>query len=233
MATFDKKNCACKDLCLQYSTDKCNSLCEGYWYGNYILSQSNLPVKHQQYKELQIPFDDPTSYKLLKALQDDIYRFVYEGRNLYIYSNNNGNGKTTWATNLMHQYFHEVKDWCGRTIRGVFVSVPIFLIQLKNSISVPDPKFEQFKESLRIADLVIWDDIAQSKLSNYEIGVLYAYIQERLLSGKSNIYTGTTTNSAMEYNLGTELYGRVKTNLSTVVLKAEAYKVNGFFTNSQ
>ena len=233
MATFDKENCACKDLCSEYNTDKCSSLCEGYWYSDYVLKQANLPLKYQQFQPLEIPAKDVGSYRILQALFGDFYRFVYEGRNLYIYSPNNGNGKTTWATNLMLQYFNEVKDWCGRTTRGVFVSVPVFLIQLKNSINNPDPTFEQFKESIRIADLVIWDDIAQSKLSSYEISILYAYIQERLLSGKSNIYTGTATNQVMEYNLGTELNRRVNTNLSTVVLNAEAYKVNGFFTNSK
>lgn len=232
MANFDKESCICKDLCDKYNTDECSALCEGYWYSSFVGERSNIPPKFKRYTPMIIPNTDKIAFKTLSVIQDDIYRFVYEGRNLYIHSYNTGNGKTTWATNLMLAYFTNIKDWCGKTIRGVFVHVPMFLMQCKNTMSTPDPNFEQFKEAIRIADVVIWDDIATSKLSAYDNSVLYAYIQERLLSGKTNIYTGTADKKQMEYMLDSNLTSRIWSNLFAVTFNSEAYKSNDFFTNS-
>lgn len=233
MTTFKKEDCFCKYYCSEYGQDSCSSLCQSYWYSSYVLSRSNIPLKLQTPKQLQPPGRDVVPYQTLNAIKKDIYRFVYEGQNLFIYSEYKGNGKTTWATNLMLQYFYDVSSWCGKTIRGVFVSVPMFLLQLKNSMSTPDPNFEQFKESLRIADLVIWDDLGSSKLSAYDVGVLYAYIQERLLSGKSNIYTGTFEKTALTHLLTANLEDTICNNSLLVKFNSEVYRGNDFFTNNQ
>ena len=232
MNGFKKENCVCKNHCSNWNTSQCSSLCQSYWYSSYVMSRSNIPPKLQSPKIMEPQRRDIVPYQTLTAIQNDIYRFVYEGQNLFIHSLKRCNGKTTWATNLMLQYFFEVSSWCGKTIRGVFVSVPMFLIQLKNSMNTPDPNFEQFKESLRIADLVIWDDIGSNKLSAYDVGVLYAYIQERLLGGKSNIYTGTFDKAHLTHLLTANLENTICNNVLFVTFNSEAYKANDFFTNN-
>lgn len=229
---FDKNNCMYKGICGDFNTESCNSVCDRYIITNFLLHHSQIPPKLRQRKILTVPECDSNAYEMLSRTRMDIQQFIQNGENLYIFSTNRHNGKTSWAVSLMLKYFDQIWQTCGFTIRGVFVSVPMFLMKCKNVMSNPDMDFEYFKETLRNADLVIWDDIATSNLSAYDSGVLYAYISERLLQGKSNIYTGTMNRQQMSTALGMNLSSCITSNLYPVRFNAEAYKDNDFFTDN-
>jgi len=213
-----------KDICSLYGGPDCNSVCERYIMTNFLLFYSNIPTKYKVRKKLSVPQCDKAAYSFLQELRLDIREFVSGGDNLYLYGYNSSNGKTSWAANLMLKYFDQVWQGNGFIVRGMFVSVPMFLMKCKNVMSNPDLDFEQYKERLRTVDLVIWDDIACSNLSAYDNGVLYAYISERLLNGKSNIFTGKMNREQMEGALGSNLTSRIWDSSNIVRLNAEGYK---------
>lgn len=229
---FNPQNCLYKDICTSFNTGECNSVCERYIMVNFLLHHSQIPIKHRVRKILTPPHVDEQPYGFLQNIRNNIVDFVNNGENLYIFSENKHNGKTSWAISLMLKYFNEIWQGNGFRVRGVFVSVPMFLMKCKNVMSNPDLEFEQFKEVIRNADLVIWDDIATTTLSQYDSGVLYAYISERMVNGKSNIYTGSMGKVDMAASLGDNLSSCICSKLYPVKFNAPEWRdENDFFAN--
>lgn len=161
------------------------------------LIEGDLPPYQHEHTTLQKVDVDVESYRKLAAIRKDMISFVEAHKNLYICSSNVGNGKTTWAKNMMLAYTQQAieKYGVGRYIMDeppcVFVHVPTFLLRMKDfengSLSA------SYKRKLLNADLVIWDDIAVGKNSNYDVQQLILYIDNRLFNGKSNIFTSNVT----------------------------------------
>jgi DNA replication protein DnaC len=173
-----------------------------------LMTLSNIPKKRQYPVSLMPDTVDYNVFCLLAEIKDDIVNFVNNGENLYLYSTNTGNGKTTWAIKLMLKYFDSVWAGNGFKCRGLFIHVPTFLTQLKDFNNV-DEEFERIKSILKEVDLVIWDDIASTDLSSYDHSQLLTYIDQRILKQKSNIFTGNLGNKDIEKALGQRLSSRV------------------------
>ena len=83
--------CWLSSKCKVYPNE-CNPDCLRYLEYKYLLESSNLPVT--KYTEtLLLPKGDLKAFQKLQAIQKDIRNFTKEGKNLYIYSLNYGNGK--------------------------------------------------------------------------------------------------------------------------------------------
>ena len=109
----------------------------------------------------------------------------------------------------MQKYFDEIWAGNGFKVRGLFVHVPSFLTKFKEIINKKDENFELFKKQLLEVDLVIWDDIAAGKLSDYDHTNLLTYIDQRKLNGKANIYTGNLEENELIVALGNRLKSRI------------------------
>lgn len=157
---------------------------------------------------------DLEEFKQIVAIEQDIENWVKSGKNLYIHSAQCGNGKTTCAIRLIQAYFHSIWAKASMTPKALFISVPRFLIEMKNSISQPSEYIDFIKANIINADLVVWDDIAAKMGSEYEINQLLSYIDGRIALGKSNIYTTNLDFRAIEAALGERLASRI-CNLST------------------
>lgn len=206
------ENCMYKDVC----TNECSQSCIRYLETRYLLDNSNIP-QYMQRPVVLIPDDcDYDAFCKLAEIKNDINSFVSSGKNLYITSEMTGNGKTTWAIKLMLKYFDSV--WCGNgfNVRGVFIHVPTFLLKCKDFDNI-DRAFEDLKSKLINVDLVIWDDIGSNALSNYDLSQLLMYIDQRILSGKSNIFTGNLLKQDLEKLLGSRLASRVWNTTSRVI----------------
>ena len=179
-------NCIYKGMC----DIECTSRCMKYLEMNYLLETSNIPRSKRKINTLIPDSIDVKAFEKLADIRDNIVDFVQGGNSLYIFSNKVGNGKTTWAIKLMLQYFNEVWAGNGFKVRGIFVNVPTFLTMNKNIISLPDKDFEIMREELPYVDLVIFDDIASTKLSDYDYNMLLTYIDQRVVGEKAIIYTG-------------------------------------------
>ena len=174
-----------------------------------LFKQSNLPEALWDYKELVCHEKDLQVYKKLQAKSDEILNFIEAGNNLYIYSENCGNGKTTWAIRLMYSYFDKIWHKSCFDCKALFVSVPKFLYNCKRSISQDVKGFEELCNLISEVDLVIWDDIGEMKASDYEHQILFQYIDDRINSKKSNIYTSNKNKGQLEDVLGARLASRI------------------------
>ena len=193
------KDCS-KDFCLRKY--KMDSL-----YSAALMSES-------QKKRVTLRVDadgtDLEQFKQLATIENDIVNFINEGKNLYLHSANCGNGKSSWSVRLAQAYFNKI--WARTEIkcRVLFVSVPRFLLAIKDNISNRNAYAEYIKDNVLEADLVIWDDIAaKGAASDFEMTHLLNIIDNRISLGKSNIYTSNLNRQQLYNNLGGRLTSRI------------------------
>lgn len=187
--------------------------CIRYYEMKYLMEHSGIPKRQQYPIKLDSSYDE-AAFEFLDSIRRDIVNFVDCGESLYLFSETTGNGKTSWAIKLMLKYFDQIWAGNGFGIRGKFVYVPLFLDSIKD---FNNSSLRTEKDILSKVDLVVWDDIASTKLSDYDRGQLLSIIDQRVLDNKANIYTGNiTTRSTMENILGSRLTSRIW-NMSTLV----------------
>ena len=216
---FEADNCLYKNVCKNFNTNKCSKNCIRYNEMYFLIENSNIP-KARQFNNKLIPSSaDIDNFKFLNEIKTDIVKFVEDGENLYIYSAEFGNGKTTWAIKLMQNYFDKIWMGNGFKVRGLFIHVPTFLTKCKDVIANKDEEFEEIKQQLLDVDLVIWDDIATGKLSEFDHNNLLTYIDQRKLNGKSNIYTGNLNDKELIPAVGNRLKSRIWNDSSIVELQ--------------
>ena len=168
--------------------DDCNK-CAVFFQMKYQMENSGLPKAKQSPITLYLTDDnsgDKKAFYRLAEIRKDIVDFVEQGKNLYICSSWTGNGKTSWAIKMLHTYFHHTAVGNYDNLKGLFVSTTELLLQLKD---FNNPLSKAYIEKLKNVDLVIWDDIAVSGMSQYDFTQLYTIIDKRILAEKSNIFT--------------------------------------------
>lgn len=210
--------CWYENTCKNYQ-ENCTNNCIRYAEMEYLIDSANIPKGNQFKNKLKPAPIDIESFKKLNEIKKEILDFISNGNNLYIYSSNFGNGKTTWSIKIMQSYFDKIWAGNGFTSRGLFIHVPSFLTKFKEIINKKDEEFEDLKKQLLEVDLVIWDDIAAGKLSDYDHTNLLTYIDQRKLNGKSNIYTGNLNDIELIDALGNRLKSRVWNDSIVVELK--------------
>jgi DNA replication protein DnaC len=173
------------------------------------MDNSGLPDKLQKSIEMYITEDnkcDKPAYKRLATIKKQIVQFVGEGNNLYIcgYA---GNGKTSWAVRLLQSYLHYKASGNYEKLQGMFVSVTDLLLKLKD---FNNPVSKEFKDNLERVPLVIWDDIGITGISQYDYTQIYTLINNRILAGRSNIFTSNLTKrEQLEDIVGERLASRI------------------------
>jgi DNA replication protein DnaC len=152
---------------------------------------------------------DLEQFKQLAGIEQNIVSFVNEGKNLYLHSANCGNGKSSWSLRLVEAYFNKI--WARTEIkcRVLYISVPRFLIALKDSITTRSAYVDYIKENVLDADLVVFDDIAAKMGTEHEVNHLLNIIDNRLALGKSNIYTSNLNRQQLYTALGERLTSRI------------------------
>ena len=207
--------CWYKGFCKNYK-ENCFANCIRFSEMQHLMEIAKIS-KGNQFKNELIPNPiDIENFKFLTDIKKNIMNFVKNGENLYIFSKNFENGKTTWAIKLMQNYFNQIWAGNGFTQKGLFIHVPSFLTKFKEVINKKDEEFEDMKKQLLEINLVIWDDIAAGKLTDYDHTNLLTYIDQRKLNGKANIYTGNLNENELVEALGNRLKSRVW-NDSTIV----------------
>lgn len=229
--TISFENCWYKEVCNKRTT--CSASCPRFSQMSFLVENSNLPSKLRYPVSLEPAKRDLDKFYQLQDIKDDIVNFVSKGENLYLYSKNFGNGKTTWAAKLMLKYFNEVWPSNGYRIRGLFIPVTEFLVSLKQNITLKDQATYKLYENIRKVDLVIWDDIGVTGASPMELEALYALINHRISAGLSNIFTGNLDGDTMNMALGPRLCSRIWNGTYRIEFRGEDRRNNGFVTNSK
>lgn len=187
----------------------CQKTCHRFLEMKYLIDNCGMPTADKYIKPLTPEEDDVPSFLRLKEIKDNIVEFVNEGENLYIVSENFGNGKTTWSLKLLYKYFDEI--WCGNGFRcrGYFIYIPEFLNQLSSYDFKSSAEYKKLFKILNSVDLVVWDDIGSTSLKGNEFNQLSMFIDSRALKGKSNIYTGNLLSEELREAIGNRLHNRI------------------------
>ena len=206
----------CK-VCPYYST--CNlgqkvgqkENCEKKYNLDSLFSKSCLSDVQRKHISLFVDADstDINEFKWLAELEKNIEQFVASGQNLYIHSSTCGNGKSSWSIRLLSSYFYKIWHKTNFECQGLFVSVPRYLLALKDSISNYNEYTEFIQANILKADLVVWDDLGNKAGSEFELNHLLNAINTRMDLGKSNIFTSNLSSKEMTQALGERLASRV------------------------
>lgn len=211
------ENCWYKEVCT-LCPERCHYNCIRFIEMRSLMEKSNIP-HNRWFPDTLTPDDcDYDAFCELADIKEDIVDFVKKGENLYLYSEHTGNGKTSWSIKLILKYFDKVWAGNGFRCRGIFVHTPTLLTKLKD-FDNKDATFENLKSIIPDVDLVIWDDIASTVLSNYDHGQLITLIDQRSLNRKSNIFTGNLKKVGIEKSLGARLASRVWNASTRIELK--------------
>jgi DNA replication protein DnaC len=160
---------------------------------------------------------DKKAFRQLSDIRKNIVDFVKQGKNLYICSSQTGNGKTSWAIKMLHTYFHYTAHGNYENLKGMFVSTADLLIKLKD-FNNPVPK--SYKDLLENVDLVVWDDIALTNISQYDYTQFYSIIDKRILAEKSNIFTTNCTSlDKLSELIGAKVASRIYNTSEIITLK--------------
>lgn len=205
-----KKDSICKNLqdvegCIRYNQMKVQTI------------QANIPDKFPIKMQLERP-KDPTSpdWEVYKALYKlDLQDFVKSGKQIVIESNNHGNGKTSFAINLLLKY---LSLQLGAEKSGYFLNLVLTLNDIKEAINDESKKLPNYEEIFSTVKLLVIDDVGHKKYSEFEENWLLRMISLRQMKGLSTIYTMTSGPKSLEskrYNLlnliGDRLYSRIYT----------------------
>lgn len=201
--------CYMYDFCNRKDCDK--DFCIRKYKMDSLYSAALMTENQKQHIVLRVDQDgtDLDQFKQLAAIEQDIINFITNGKNLYLHSANCGNGKSSWSLRLIEAYFNKIWARSEPKCRVLFISVPRFLLALKDNITTKNAYVDYVKENVLEADLVVWDDIAAKVGSEFELNHLLNIIDNRLALGKSNIYTSNLNRQQLYTALGERLTSRI------------------------
>ena len=212
--------CCVKHNCVKHANgyEEEGIFCIKNFKMNSLYNMSLMREKQRQHRDLHIDADgtDKEMFSLLKQYEDHILDFVTEGRNLYIYSSNCGNGKTSWSLRLAQSYLNKIWYSTPTECKVLFINVPKFFIKLKDNIGTTNEYITHIKKYVADCDLVVWDDIGTKVGTEFEVENLLNIINNRIDNGKSNIYTSNIQPEELRTCLGDRLYSRV-VNMSSLI----------------
>lgn len=199
-------------------------MCERYRFFNNQLDMSNLPSMYKRPFTIYLVDADEKQYDELNKLKgEELVKFVQDGKSLYICSTTCGNAKTTWAAKIMLRYMDQTWKGSYDFPRGIFVNVPTFLLDIKKFDAIPD-----YITRLKKVDLVIWDDLAFGRLTDYEHEQLLQFIDYRIANDKSNIYTSNTTDyETLKRVIGGRLASRIFNGSKVIEFKSDDFRTGG------
>ena len=198
----------------------CDTFCMRNYKLSYLYASANMSPSQMKKVVLYVDNDgtDTEAFKQLKEIETNIISFVSDGDSLYIHSTICGNGKTSWALRMIQAYFNKIWHKCGLECKALFINVPRLLLALKDNISEKSEYVSHIKENILNADLVVWDEVGSKGLSQFEHENILSFINARIDTGKSNIYTSNLSDEELHVALGDRLYSRIVNNSISIEL---------------
>ena len=184
------------------------------------LENAMIPKRYEKEIKLEASERDLRTFNELNEIKNNIKTFVDNGDNLLICSNNAGNGKTTWSIKLLKAYIKAVGNRSFENdTPALFVNVNSFLNEKKLSISDPtlSDKIKRMEKCILSAKLVVFDDIADKSLSEYDMNTMYYWLDYRTANLKSCIFTTNQLPEQLRKTLTGKVYSRI-VNYSSIKL---------------
>ena len=203
------ENCPYKNNCNGIDCKK--DFCMKKYRLDILYDSSLLSPIQRVYKKLHTDADgtDVQEFTKLAQLEKVADKFVQQGTNLYIHSYTCGNGKTSWAIRFINSYINKIWSKSNLECQALFVSVPKYLLALKENIAGHNEYAIYVNKNILTADLVIWDDIAAKTGTEFELNHLLNAINSRMDAGKSNIFTSNLGRRELANALGERLASRI------------------------
>lgn len=201
-------DCMYRQIC-RYDQE-CTQHCKRYVLSKFLLDMSNIPKNKQGVNELTPSEQDKNAFNQLLSIKDNIEDFVDDGRMLYLWSDNTGNGKTTWSIKIALQYINAVWKYFHEDPVVVFISVPDFLMKSKSfNDNLTMKEISKLRRSAEKADLVILDDIGVDYISKYDYGIIFSLIDSLCLKGTAIIFTSNYSPKSLRDVVGDRLPSRI------------------------
>lgn len=204
---LEKDKCWYKDIC---DHSRCgNAFCIRHYKMSALLHMALMEGKMRYPIALKPDACDLAAFRRLKAIKDGIREFVTSGKNLLLYSEHTGNGKTEWTKKLMLSWFDSIWPTSEFECKGLFISMPKFILDMKQNISKPNESFQYIDENILTTDLVVFDELNHKEWTPYEQDYMLSIISNRISYGKSCIYTTNYSLPIIEDRLGSRLASRI------------------------
>lgn len=200
--------CYADDYC-QKDRSECSEVCGGYCVLRALYKLSRIPEKYCYSMPLSPDDGDVKAFEELNAFKENIVENVAEGKNLYIWGNRTGCGKTSWACKIMGYYFRKIAFVSGLENEGLFIYLPTFLEDLRNSYSNYDEDFAEVLEMVKKCKLLIIDDIGAEKVTEWVRERLVSIINTRVSGGLSTIYTSNLSPDELKAQFEERIASRV------------------------
>lgn len=181
---------------------ECSDVCGGYRVLRALYTLSRIPVRYQYKIDLIPEAVDMQSFISLNDFKENIVEHVNNGDGLYIWGENTGNGKTSWACKIMSYYFRKIAFNSGLENEGLYIYLPTFLDELRNSYAHPSAEFEEELEMVKSCRLLIIDDIGAERVTEWVRERLVSIINTRSSNGLSTIYTSNLSLAGLADKLG-------------------------------
>ena len=142
-------DCIYKEYCGLFGSDSCSTSCIRYKEIKYLLEHSLIPKSRQVIQKMSTPNTDREEYATLDKISRNMNTFVERGMNLVIWSENVGNGKTSWAIKLILAYFDKI--WAGNGLKptAMFINIPEYLNRVKASMNFNDDGLEEIQSNIK------------------------------------------------------------------------------------
>lgn len=190
---------------------------------NVLIKESGLPYRNLQNTSLIPETKDVEAFKQLDLIKSNIVTFVKDGYNLLIFSNNPGNGKTTWASKLGLAYIDYVANYATED-PFLYINLPLYFDIRKASIQDKSlvQQVQRTESIIKTAKLVIFDDIGIRDLSEFEKQLLYIWVEHRTSNKQSCIYTSNIHPNNFDNIFGPRVADRIIGYSTIIEIKGQS-----------
>lgn len=211
--------CFAESYCLKKSETVCNELCGGYRVLRALYNLSRMPATYRYKIELIPEERDYQKFISLNEFKENIVNHVENGEGLYIWGENTGCGKTSWACKIMSHYFRKIAFSSGLENEGLFIYLPTFLNDLRNSYNNPTPEFNEELDMVTSCKLLIIDDIGSERVTEWVRERIVSIINTRYSNGLSTIYTSNLSLQGLSERLGDDrISSRIRGSVTEIHL---------------
>ena len=188
--------------------NECNEYCDGYRLLRALYKMSRIPERYCYNIPLVPEGKDLGAFEALNNFMKNVEEKVEAGEGLYIWSECTGNGKTSWACKILSYYFR----------KGLYIYLPTFLDDLRQSYDEPDADFSELLDMLKNCKLLVIDDIGAEKSTEWVNERLLSIINTRMMKGLSTIYTSNCSLDEIGNRMGERISSRIRGSATEIHL---------------
>ena len=225
------KHCVLAHACNLANSESCTRFCPHFIATDARLKSANVPREYRliTLKNSPVRASEPGVYKTLDAYVKTFIR-AFDApsepiKSVYLYSPTPGNGKTTTAIVLLHEYL--IRHYVGSLQRGRQPEqVPVYFLDVNefqtlfnefNRSNVPTDvadfaarEYYYRYHKAKVTPFVVLDDIGVRSASEAFRGDLHSIINHRVTNGLPSVYTSNLPIEELARVFDARLYDRVR-----------------------